>query len=193
MANAEHVQRLMQGVSVWNVWKHDNLITRIDLRNATLSGRDLTGVDLSRTDLTGADLSRTNLTGADLRGTTLSRANLKGATLSRVDFRQTNLVEANLNETSLTDARLWEIQRTGWSIQSIRCEAVYLDKDGKERTTYKPGEFERSYADKAGKRFPWENENEASLPSLDRACRVMEVGDTGQRFQPKEHQGLVLG
>jgi hypothetical protein len=26
-----------------------------------------------------------------------------------------------------------------------------------------------------------------------RACRVMEVGDTGQRFQPKEHQGLVLG
>jgi hypothetical protein len=28
---------------------------------------------------------------------------------------------------------------------------------------------------------------------LTRACRVMEVGDTGQRFQPKEHQGLVLG
>ena len=26
-----------------------------------------------------------------------------------------------------------------------------------------------------------------------RACRVMEVGDTGQRFQPKEHQVLVLG
>jgi phage tail sheath protein FI len=29
--------------------------------------------------------------------------------------------------------------------------------------------------------------------NLSRACRVMEVGDTGQRFQPKEHQGLVLG
>ena len=28
---------------------------------------------------------------------------------------------------------------------------------------------------------------------LGRACRVMEVGDTGQRFQPKEHQVLVLG
>jgi hypothetical protein len=28
---------------------------------------------------------------------------------------------------------------------------------------------------------------------LIRACRVMEVGDTDQRFQPKEHQVLVLG
>jgi hypothetical protein len=28
---------------------------------------------------------------------------------------------------------------------------------------------------------------------LVRACRVTEVGDIGQRFQPKEHQVLVLG
>jgi hypothetical protein len=28
---------------------------------------------------------------------------------------------------------------------------------------------------------------------LIRACRVTEVGDIGQRFQPKEHQVLVLG
>jgi hypothetical protein len=28
---------------------------------------------------------------------------------------------------------------------------------------------------------------------LHRACRVTEVGDIGQRFQPKEHQVLVLG
>jgi hypothetical protein len=28
---------------------------------------------------------------------------------------------------------------------------------------------------------------------LSRACRVTEVGDLGQRFQPKEHQVLVLG
>src|SRR5438876_300316 len=28
---------------------------------------------------------------------------------------------------------------------------------------------------------------------LSRACRVTEVGDISQRFQPKEHQGLVLG
>ena len=26
-----------------------------------------------------------------------------------------------------------------------------------------------------------------------RACRVMEVGGLGQRFQPKEHQVLILG
>jgi len=29
--------------------------------------------------------------------------------------------------------------------------------------------------------------------SLPRACRAMKVGDTGQRFQPKEHQVPVLG
>jgi len=28
---------------------------------------------------------------------------------------------------------------------------------------------------------------------LTRACRVMEVGGLGQRFQPKEHQVLILG
>jgi hypothetical protein len=28
---------------------------------------------------------------------------------------------------------------------------------------------------------------------LNRACRVTEVGNIGQRFQPKEHQVLVLG
>jgi hypothetical protein len=28
---------------------------------------------------------------------------------------------------------------------------------------------------------------------LRRACRVTEVGNIGQRFQPKEHQVLVLG
>lgn len=30
-------------------------------------------------------------------------------------------------------------------------------------------------------------------PLVDRACRVTEVGGIGQRFQPKEHQVLVLG
>ena len=28
---------------------------------------------------------------------------------------------------------------------------------------------------------------------VNRACRVTEVGNIGQRFQPKEHQVLVLG
>ena len=29
--------------------------------------------------------------------------------------------------------------------------------------------------------------------ALDRACRVMEMGGIRQRFQPKEHNALVLG
>jgi hypothetical protein len=33
----------------------------------------------------------------------------------------------------------------------------------------------------------------AAAKILSRACRITEVGDIGQRFQPKEHQVLVLG
>src|SRR5262249_15517126 len=84
--------------------------------------------DFSRGDFSGRDLS--------------------GAILMGVDFRQANLIEINLNGAMLTDAWLWETQRAGWSIQGIICEAVYWDKDRKERTTYSPGEFDRLYADK---------------------------------------------
>ena len=28
---------------------------------------------------------------------------------------------------------------------------------------------------------------------IGRACRVTEIGDRGQRFQPKEHRVLILG
>lgn len=70
------------------------------------------------------------------------------AILQGVDFRQANLIETNLDGATLTEACLWETQRAGWSIQGIICEAISWDKEGKEQTTYSPGEFERLYADK---------------------------------------------
>jgi uncharacterized protein YjbI with pentapeptide repeats len=118
------------------------------LVEADLSRMDLREADLSRTDLREADLSKSRLSNADLSDADLSNADLSDADLSNADLRLANLIAANLNSATLTDACLWETQRAGWSIQGIICEAVYWDKDRKERTLYSLGEFERLYADK---------------------------------------------
>src|SRR6266446_4681238 len=127
------------------------------LRNVTLSGADLSGahlsaadlskVDLRTVDLSGADLRKVDLSGADLRRAHLRQADLSEAILFGVDFRLANLIETNFNGAILTDARLWESQRAGWSIQGVRCQAASWDRDGRERTRYSPGEFERLYAE----------------------------------------------
>src|SRR5262249_50360293 len=94
------------------------------------------------------NLVRADLRYAHFREATLQKANLQGANLGEANLRQANLIEANFNGATLTDACLWETQRAGWSIQGIFCDAVYWDRDKKERTIYALGEFERLYADK---------------------------------------------
>jgi len=112
------------------------------LRNVHLSGADLSGAHLSDADLSKVDLSTVDLSGAHLR-----KADLSEAILCGVDFRLANLIETNCNGAMLTEARLWESQRAGWSIQGVQCPAASWDRDGRERTRYRPGEFERLYAD----------------------------------------------
>jgi uncharacterized protein YjbI with pentapeptide repeats len=158
MANEEQLQRLKQAVRAWNAWRAKHPQEHIDLSEADLLGAllseaNLSGADLRKANLIVAHLMIANLSGADLRdarlsGAPLSEADLSGADLSRADLRQANLIETNLDGATLTDAYLWETQRAGWSIQDIRCEAVYWDRDRQERTPYSPGEFERLYADK---------------------------------------------
>ena len=148
-------------------------LSRARLSEAWLSGADLSGANLSRANLNRANLSGTRLIGAWLSGVRLIEARLcgallseanrseadftradlsgvifRGANLTRAIFRLASLVEAILKGATLTDACLWETQRAGWLIQGIICEAVYWDKDKKERTTYSPGEFEQLYAAK---------------------------------------------
>jgi uncharacterized protein YjbI with pentapeptide repeats len=48
MANEEHIERLEQGVKVWNAWREGHPEFRIDI--------DLKGADLNGVDLRGADL-----------------------------------------------------------------------------------------------------------------------------------------
>jgi uncharacterized protein YjbI with pentapeptide repeats len=118
-----------------------------DLRDAILRNVHLSDADLSGAYLSGADLSKVDLSRADLRRAHLRKADLSEAILCGIDFRLANLIETNFNGALLTDARLWASQRAGWSIQGVRCQAAYWDRDGRERTLYCPGEFERLYAE----------------------------------------------
>src|SRR5947209_6618257 len=177
MAYWDSLQRLTHDVRAWNAWRQQQPDVGIDLRGASLSkahlaeadlrhvnltgailsDADLTGallsdadlskVDLRTVDLSGADLRKVDLSGADLRRAHLRQADLSEAILCGVDFRLANLIETNCNGAMLTEARLWESQRAGWSIHGVQCQAASWDRDGRERTRYSPGEFERLYAD----------------------------------------------
>jgi Pentapeptide repeats (8 copies) len=157
MAYWDSLNRLKHDVRAWNTWRQQHPEVGIDLRGAPLSRAPLAEADLSNANLTGAilndaDLRKAILSDADLRKADLRRAHLRKADLSEailcgIDFRLANLIETNFNGALLTDARLWASQRAGWSIQGVRCQAAYWDRDGRERTLYRPGEFERLYAE----------------------------------------------
>lgn len=146
----------------------DAKLSGVNLSVAKLSGADLSGAllsranlsdaklreaDLSDANLSGANLRHANLSGANLRSANLRSANLRSAVCSQADFSDALLSEAclinsHLNGATLNRARLWETQRAGWSVKGITCESVYWDAEGKELTTFNPGDFERLYAEK---------------------------------------------
>jgi len=124
MANEEHLQRLQQGVSVWNTWREDHPETRLnvsgimlDLRSADLHERNLMGADLSDADLRNvtlilarlrdADLRRARLVGADLRETIFMEATLKKADLSKTNMRGANLTGADLKDILYDRSTTW--------------------------------------------------------------------------------------
>lgn len=137
-------------------------LSRVDLTNSNLTGVNLQGANLSKTiftaallmgaDLRGANVSATifrsaNLQGIDLSGMDLCGSDFTSANLEGCDLRNTNLTNAKFNQTTITGARLWNIASSGWSIANIICTFAYWDKAGKEKTTYRPHEFERIFAE----------------------------------------------
>ncbi|MEM9266650.1 MAG: pentapeptide repeat-containing protein [Cyanobacteria bacterium P01_F01_bin.13] len=131
MANAEHLERLQQGVQGWNQWRLRHPKVRPDLSGATLFAAqlnganlwgarlrkarldraELRGANLYKADLNGAylpdsDLSGANLHSANLRGVRLGGAELSGANLSRAKLPESDLSEANLSGTNLSEANL---------------------------------------------------------------------------------------
>ena len=111
MADRDHLERLQQGVDVWNGWRKREFLITPDLGGADLGGANLhranlSGANLNRTFLSGANLGGTFLGGANLGGADLSGANLSGADLNLADLREANLSEADLSAADLGAADL---------------------------------------------------------------------------------------
>ena len=104
MANPEHLTKLNESVSVWNMWRNDNpeivpALWGADLEEADLRGADLETADLEEADLSGADLGEADLGGAQLRD-----ADLRGANLCFADFGNADLKRADLEGADLMGA-----------------------------------------------------------------------------------------
>ena len=97
--------------------------------------------------LSGAIFKNAKLQGIDLTGLDLHKADFSGANLSGCDLRSANLAKAKLNNASITTAKLWKINSQGWAIANIQCEHASWDEAGRQKTYYRPHEFERLFAE----------------------------------------------
>lgn len=151
-------------IQIWNEWRLENAIELPDLKGINLVGENLVGINLIGADLSDANLSKANLSTAELSGvifagatlveTKFIHATIYGGGLGRTNLQNANLDGAALNSATLSNATLTGaiirgISSTGWKIENIKCDYVYLDQDGKIREPdegfYDIGEFEKLY------------------------------------------------
>jgi len=126
------------------------ILREADLFGANLSEANLIHADLVRADLGVTNLPRADLTAADLFNVDLTGANLEEAILQNANLQNCRLVIANLSRAILTGSKLYGTAREKWVIKDVKCQCVYWDAEGKERSPkdrdLEPGEFERLYA-----------------------------------------------
>ena len=139
MADAQHIQWLLEGVEAWNARREaggdlhevipdfSGVNLRAEFENAgqvrgnewiPLAGYDLidavlTLSVLNRADLVGADLVGADLTGADLTDADLTGAGLIVSVLNRADLTGADLTDADLTGANLTGADLTDADLTG--------------------------------------------------------------------------------
>ncbi len=75
-----------------------------------------------------------NAEGISLEGKNLQRMRLVEFDLRNTDLRGTDLRQADLSRADITGAKLWGSARENWIIDGIRCEYVYWDEAGEQRT-----------------------------------------------------------
>jgi uncharacterized protein YjbI with pentapeptide repeats len=130
MANMEHLDRLKQGVDIWNTWRQHHPGISPDLSGADLSGAKLSGIDLSRTNLRGTTLSEADLSGANFVLALLDNADLKGANLSNANLTETFLNQADLSEAILSFAILNLTDLKGTNLKNaIAGSTIFVDID----------------------------------------------------------------
>ncbi len=143
ITDTEHLNRLKEGVAVWNLWRREKADLRPDLHGLSLAALDLRGVNFAGANLRGANLSKANLfganftdadvSGADLRGADLSRTNLSGVNFSKsaidifTTYQDVQGCDIGVNGlySPLTDsAALLRIDPPGNSMQGANADAV---------------------------------------------------------------------
>lgn len=133
MANREHVERLKQGVEVWNRWREENPDVVPDLSEANLLNADLRGANLSKANLREANLCIANLSyanffEADLRRANLRKVELEEANLARADLSGADFVLANIKHAEFFSANLHGVNFIESNITRARFHWSNLDK-----------------------------------------------------------------
>ena len=113
MANAQHIEWLLEGVKAWNRRRKENSDMSVDLAGANLGGASFNGVNLRDANLTDANLSDANLSDANLSGASLIVANLRDANLTDANLTDANLSGADLTFADNTSANLTGANLTG--------------------------------------------------------------------------------
>jgi uncharacterized protein YjbI with pentapeptide repeats len=139
MANADHVEKFIEGPKAWNDWRAGNSSIAPDLTGTSLQWKSelsATGVPL-RYNLSGCRLGDIEIT-HDLSGTSffkaeLSRVVFKGG-LSGADFRQ-----ALLKNVDMSNGQLWGCKFAGARLQDCNLEGASFgpplqDASGKAKT-----------------------------------------------------------
>lgn len=133
MANREHVERLKQGVEVWNRWREENPDVVPDLSEANLLNADLRGANLSKANLREANLCIANLSyanffEADLRRANLRKVELEETNLARADLSGADFVLANIKHAEFFSANLHGVNFIESNITRARFHWSNLDK-----------------------------------------------------------------
>ncbi len=142
----------------------DTILVAAKMKGSDLTRASCYGITATKTDLRGATLVDTKLDRANFRESNLSDSNLSRASMMEVNFIGANLSGAKLNNSNLTAStfigakltssnltacKLYGTSRDDWKIDSIKCDYVYWDKNGKKRIPkdcdFEPGEFEELY------------------------------------------------
>jgi uncharacterized protein YjbI with pentapeptide repeats len=122
MADVNHLEKLKQGISVWNDWRKQFPRMQPDLKDADLKDANLDDADFRRADLSGANLSNADLNSANFSYACLSNTNLSYANLIEADLYEADLRGTNLSHTNLSDAYL-----AGTDLRSTYLNSAYLN------------------------------------------------------------------
>jgi len=127
MANAEHIDVLRRGTTVWNAWRQQHPAIRPDFAFAELAGLKMAfGVNLAGSCFDDANLQHTDFSGANFDNASLLRVNFAHSELRKTSFTSANLRRANLTAASLVRAwlnktDLREADLTGADLQMNSC------------------------------------------------------------------------